>query len=90
MREKVIEQHLKKKIQARGGLCYKFTSPGSQGVPDRLVLMPGNRTYFIEVKAPGKRLTPLQAAVRRRIEYRGHWVFVVDSRVLVNFLVALL
>lgn len=47
-----------------GGLAPKFTSPGFDGVPDRLILLPGGKVAFIELKAPGKTLRPLQ--VRRK------------------------
>ena len=54
MREKSIEQKLVKEVSSQGGLCWKFTSPGTAGVPDRLVLLPYGKTGFIEVKAPAK------------------------------------
>lgn len=60
MKEKQIEQHLVKQVKAQGGLCYKFTSPARRGVPDRIVIWPGNQVHFVELKAPGKKLTPLQ------------------------------
>ena len=53
MREKMIESRLVQEVQSRGGLCWKFTSPGTDGVPDRIVLMPGGKIAFVEVKAPG-------------------------------------
>lgn len=59
MREKLIEQKLVKAVKAAGGLCPKFVSPGMAGMPDRLVLLPGSRLAFVEVKAPGKKPRPL-------------------------------
>ena len=55
MREKQIEQALVKAVRKRGGIALKFVSPGMAGVPDRLVLFPGGRMAFVEVKAPGKK-----------------------------------
>lgn len=52
--EKDIENYLKKKTK---GLCLKFTSPGTIGVPDRIVVM-NTGTFFVEVKAPGKNQDP--------------------------------
>ena len=55
MREKTTETKLVKAVRAIGGLAPKFVSPGLDGVPDRLVLLPGGRIAFIELKAQGKR-----------------------------------
>ena len=49
-----------KVVKAAGGLCPKFVSPGTAGMPDRLLLLPGGRILFVEVKAPGKKPHPLQ------------------------------
>ena len=64
MREKTIEAKLVKNVRSMGGLALKFSSPGVDGVPDRLVLLPGGRIAFIELKAPGETLRSLQ--VRRK------------------------
>ena len=53
MRENEIEAKLVKAVKDVGGVCWKFTSPGTAGVPDRIVLMPSGRIGFVEVKAPG-------------------------------------
>ncbi|MDL2252648.1 VRR-NUC domain-containing protein [Ruminococcaceae bacterium OttesenSCG-928-I18] len=50
MLEKDIERRMAKMVKDRGGLCYKFTSPGSPGVPDRIVITPDGRVYFVELK----------------------------------------
>lgn len=63
MRESVVEKKLRDTVRQRGGLCWKFTSPGVAGVPDRLVILPGGHIAFVEVKAPGQRPRPSQ--VRR-------------------------
>lgn len=55
MREKVIEQKLVKAVRAAGGIAPKLASPGFDGMPDRMVLMPGGRIGFVEVKAPGEK-----------------------------------
>lgn len=41
MREKTIEKKLADAVKGRGGLAPKFTSPGFDGMPDRIVLLPG-------------------------------------------------
>lgn len=60
MREKEVEKRLVDRTKARGGLALKFVSPGFDGVPDRLVLLPKAKLGFVEVKAPGKTSRPLQ------------------------------
>jgi hypothetical protein len=49
-------------------------------VPDRIVLLPGNRTFFVELKAPGKKPTELQKAQAQKIGITGHIVTVIDSK----------
>ena len=51
MREKIIEEKLTKAVKQNGGVCWKFTSPGTAGVPDRIVLMPGGRIAFVDRKS---------------------------------------
>ena len=62
-----------------GGLALKFISPGYDGVPDRIVLFPGGRIAFVEVKAPGKTLRPLQVRRKRQLESLGFKVYVLDA-----------
>jgi hypothetical protein len=71
MRERDIEAYLRVKVKALGGTAYKFVSPGHAGVADRLVLLPGGVVWFIEVKAPGGRLSPLQMLFARRMDELG-------------------
>lgn len=78
MLEKDLERRLVQEIKRIGGWALKFTSPGQAGVPDRLVLMPG-KIYFVEMKAPGKKLRPLQRTVIRRMRGLNQKVFTVDS-----------
>ncbi|MBQ9308936.1 MAG: VRR-NUC domain-containing protein [Clostridia bacterium] len=80
MREKEIEQSLRKAVLKRGGLCLKFISPGWSGAPDRLVLLPGGRMGFVELKAPGKRPRPLQAARMRILRRLGFYAEALDDR----------
>lgn len=58
--EKHIEAYLVRRIKAIGGVAYKFTSPAHRGVADRIVCLPDGKTWFVELKAPGGRLSPLQ------------------------------
>ena len=79
MREKTIEKKLSDEVKKRGGLAPKFTSPGFNGMPDRIVLMPGGHIAFVEVKAPGKAPRPLQKARHRMLRQLGFTVYVLDD-----------
>jgi len=87
MREKTIEAYLRDEIRKAGGVAYKFVSPGNNGVPDRLVLLPGKRCIFVELKAPGKKSTALQLGQQERIAKLGFKVFVADSKTEVDRIV---
>ena len=78
MREKIIEQQLVKAVKSRGGMCPKFTSPGMDGMPDRLVLLPQGCIGFVEVKAPGKKPRPLQIYRHKQLRQLGLRVYVLD------------
>ena len=79
MREKNLESKLAAEVRRRGGLAPKFVSPGLDGVPDRLILLPSGKAAFAELKATGKTLRPLQAVRKRQLEALGFRVFVIDS-----------
>ena len=60
-------------------MALKFVSPGMNGVPDRIVLMPDGKMAFVELKAPGKKPRPLQLKRKRMLEMLGFPVYVVDN-----------
>lgn len=78
MDEKLIEQKLRDIARQRGGFALKFTSPGFDGVPDRLLLFPGGRAAFAEIKTTGRKPRPLQISRKRQLESLGFKVFVID------------
>ena len=78
MREKTIEQKLVKAVKAVGGIALKLTCPGWGGVPDRLILLPGKRLAFVEVKGPGEQMRPLQVKRKRQLEALGYSVYCID------------
>lgn len=78
MREREVEQKLVAAVRKMGGLAPKFVSPGLDGVPDRLILLPDVRFAFAELKAPGEDLRPLQRRRKRQLEKLGFQVFVID------------
>ena len=79
MREKHIEKELAARTRAMGGIAPKFTSPGFDGIPDRLVLLPHCRMGFVELKAPGKKPRALQLARHRLLRRLGFKVYVIDG-----------
>lgn len=79
MREKHIEQKLVQAVRAAGGVAPKFISPGCDGMPDRLLLLPGGKIAFVEVKAPGKTMRTLQIKRKRQLEALGFRVYCLDD-----------
>lgn len=79
MREKTIEQKFRAAVKTAGGVAVKFTSPGFDGVPDRLALLPNGKMAFVEVKAPGKKPRPLQLSWHRLLRRLGFKVYVLDD-----------
>ncbi len=77
--EKLIEKKLREGVKKLGGMALKFTSPGTAGVPDRIVLMPGGKIYFAETKSEGKKLSPQQEVIRAKFKGLGKRVFVVST-----------
>ena len=78
MREKLIEQKLIKAVKDIGGIALKIVSPGFDGMPDRLILLPNRKAAFVEVKAPGKTLRPLQEKRKRQLEALGFLMYCLD------------
>ena len=79
MREREIERKLVSAVKSRGGICPKFVSPGFDGMPDRVVLLPHGKLGFVEVKRPGEKPRPLQTARHRLLRKLGFLVFVLDG-----------
>lgn len=77
--EKQIEKKLVEAVKQRGGLAPKLISPGMDGMPDRMVLLPGECILFVEVKAPGKKPRPLQVLRHRQLTELGFEVYVLDD-----------
>lgn len=80
--EKDIERKLRQMVEAHDGLCLKWVCPGWTGVPDRIVLLPGARVVFVELKRPkdGK-VSKLQMWFGRKLRGLGfaYWVIWDDA-----------
>lgn len=77
--EKEIEAKFKACMERLGCIVLKFTSPGNAGVPDRLVILPGGRVLFAEIKKEGEKLRPLQEKWAERFDRMGVDFMVIDS-----------
>lgn len=78
MREYVIENEFVKAVRKAGGVAYKLTSQTANGLPDRLVLFFPAKTVFVELKAPGKMLRPLQVKRKHQLNALGFPVLCID------------
>ncbi|MBJ9686827.1 VRR-NUC domain-containing protein [Burkholderia vietnamiensis] len=84
MLEKTVETYLVDRVRAAGGDAYKFSSPARVSVPDRIVIFPPARVYFVELKRPGGKPTRGQVREHERLRALGCDVRVIDSREAVD------
>lgn len=89
-KENTVEAYLKSRVEAMGGRCLKFVSPGTAGVPDRLILLPNGVVAFVEAKRLGESPRPLQAKFLRDVRRLGFFADSTDSHEEVDFLLATL
>lgn len=78
--EKDVEAYFGRVVKKHGGYAFKWVSPGSRGIPDRIVLLPGGRIYFVELKRPDGRPSELQKAWAKKIRPLGFTVFFLFSK----------
>ena len=79
MLERDVEAYFRKAVEARGGVAFKFVSPSHRGVSDRIVCLQG-QTWFVELKRPGGRLSPLQKIFAAEMERLGQRYACLSSR----------
>ena len=77
--EKTLEARLVREIEARGGMALKYTSQFHRGIPDRICLLPGGLSVFVELKSTGKKPTKLQDHAMDKLEKLGFSTRVIDS-----------
>lgn len=83
MNEKLLEKKLKKEVEKLGGLCLKFTSPGYNGVPDRVILLAGG-VFWAELKSDDAQLSSRQQFVRKEFGKKGHFIFIIRNEETLN------
>lgn len=80
MLEKAVERRLVAEVKSLGGRAYKWESPGNNGVPDRIVVLPQGRVYFIETKRPkGGKAEALQELQHQRLRELGATVYLIKT-----------
>jgi len=79
LRESKIERKLTEQVEEIGGECWKFISPARSGVPDRIVMMPMQRIWFVETKAPKGELSALQKFIRGVLQRLGFHYRVIGT-----------
>lgn len=79
MLERDVEAYFRKAVAAAGGVAFKFVSPSHRGVSDRIVCLQG-QTWFVELKRPGGRLSPLQKVFAAEMERLGQRYACLSSR----------
>ncbi|TLG71389.1 VRR-NUC domain-containing protein [Culicoidibacter larvae] len=86
MLESQIEKYLMKQVRNIGGLCYKWVSPGNNGVPDRIVLYKG-KVWFVEVKRPTGKTRKLQDYVINQINQQGCCALVLNTKTKIDYFI---
>lgn len=78
--ERTVERYLAARVAGAGGLCLKYSNPGMTGYPDRICLLPGGRTAWVELKGSGGRVSRMQALRMAALREVGQEVHVLRSR----------
>ena len=80
MQEANVEKYLIRYVKDKGGLCLKFISASMRGLPDRIVILPQGKIFFVELKAKGKKPRPEQTRVHKLFSSLGAKVYTADSK----------
>lgn len=89
IREREVEKYLVEKVKEHGGFCPKFVDPGRRGAPDRIVMLPGHSSVYVELKRPiGGEVSVSQERYHAKIRAAGQLVWVVNTKARVDALLA--
>lgn len=79
MQERKLENRFKKDVKKLGCLSLKMWCLSVSGLPDRLVLIPGGKLVWVELKRPGKQAEGLQPIQHTRLRQLGFLVFTISN-----------
>lgn len=82
--EKWIEKTLREKVELKGGMCIKLLPFLLNGLPDRLILLPGAKLYFVETKTPGDKPSKIQKVIHGKLNKLGFPVYIIDNEDKLN------
>lgn len=85
--EKVLEAKLRVDMEALGGYCWKLLTTHLIGIPDRIVLLPGGRIFFAEIKTTKQKPRKIQLLWHKRLRALGFVVYVIDTSEQINKIV---
>ena len=78
--EKAIERYLVDEVKKLGGVCLKYSNQNMAGYPDRLILLPGAITIWVELKSKDKHTTALQDIRLRTLNKLGYDTYICDNK----------
>lgn len=85
--EKAIERYLVDEVKKLGGVCLKYSNQNMAGYPDRLILLPGAITIWVELKSKGKKPTKIQTIRQNELVSMGHEVYTIDNKQAIDKLI---
>lgn len=85
--EKAIERYLVEQARLNGMLCLKYSNPNVSGYPDRLLVLRGGGTVWVELKSRGRKPTKLQQVRMAELAAKGHRVEVIDCKAGIDELI---
>lgn len=85
--EKMIERYLVDSAKNIGMPCLKYSNPNMVGYPDRLLVLPGGKAIWVELKSKGRKPTKIQEARIAELSGMGHTVKVIDNKADIDELI---
>lgn len=87
VRERDVEGYLIGRVEQAGLVCLKFNPDLKNGMPDRLILLPGEKVVWVELKTKGGSLSEIQKLQHKKLRQAGHRVEVVWTKAQADELV---
>ncbi len=78
--ERDVERYLVNEVKKKDGRCIKLHALSEEGLPDRMVLLPGGIIFFVELKRRKGILSPMQVAQHRSFKKLGQKVYTTFSK----------